>query len=186
MLGTLWSQRVSFLLSRWREDFSGHLRAPGPICLPVAYLQEAACHIPGHPPTRQVSTALSCPALPMPLPLVPSSRHGVYPQVPALRHGAGHHGCGDLCHRAQHPLPNTQYPRAVRGSQEGEGLSKVGSQGLARRGSENDGYTEMYEPQKPWSCGAEKGPGFDPRPHSTLKNQGPVSGSVGWSICHQA
>ena len=74
----------------------------------------------------------------MPLPLVPSSRHGVYPQVPALRHGAGHHGRGDLCHRAQHPLPHPQYPRAVRGSQEGKSLSKVGSQGLARRGGEND------------------------------------------------
>lgn len=46
-----------------------------------------------------------------------------------------------------------------------EGLSKFGSQGLARRSGENDGYTEMYKPQKPSSCGAERGPGFDPRPH---------------------
>ncbi|KAL4688267.1 hypothetical protein H8959_004519 [Pygathrix nigripes] len=38
------------------------------------------------------------------------SKLSVCPQVPALRHGAGHHGCGDLCHRAQHPLPNTQHP----------------------------------------------------------------------------
>lgn len=66
----------SYSLSRRREDFSGHLSAPGPICLPVAYLQEAACHIPSHPPTRQVSTALPTPS--------PAHASALSPPVPGM------------------------------------------------------------------------------------------------------
>ncbi|XP_054426558.1 acetylcholine receptor subunit delta isoform X2 [Pteronotus mesoamericanus] len=75
----------------WREDVNGDLSAPGTVCLPAAHLQTAAPHIRSHPPHRQ---------------------------VPALWDGAGDRSRRGLCHRAQHPLPHAQHPRAARGHQE--------------------------------------------------------------------